>query len=318
MSNELDRLINMMGAKEQKQFYGMLYGNSGTGKTHQGTRILDRIVPPGKTIIHLDTSGNFYRLNHAEMGLSHKFIPLPFTTVEDIELLIDAIAWKQAPFDTVGGLLIDELSTIASEDLDRVYESRRANNPAIEDTADWGDFRPALTRIRTKILNKIVKVPDLHTVLIAHERTDAKTNIISADFSAATLKKVKEKLHLVARITAEQNAAPGSDVPVYSRMAQVHPSKSVDAKAGIGVSLVKFDAEFIPDGVKKWLDRGAQYDSGNVLMGVVPEAKPENKVFEGKSLKESQDIAESVDFTPTDTTSESDTIMENPFAKIED
>lgn len=318
MSSELDRLINMMGAKEQKQFYGMLYGNSGTGKTYQATRILDKIVPAGKAIIHLDTSGNYYRLDHAEMGLSHKFIPLPFTTVEDIELLLDAIAWKQPPFDNVGGLIIDELSSIAGEDLDRVYESRRANNPAIEDTADWGDFRPALTRIRTKILNKIVKIPDLHTVIVAHERTDAKTGIISADFSAATLKKVKEKLHLVARITAEQNAAPGSDVPVYARMAQVHPSKSIDAKAGIGVSIVKFDAEFLPDGVKKWLDRGAQYDSGGVIMGTVPEAKAENTIFEGKSLKEAQDIAEAVDFTPAEMSSESDTVIDNPFAKIED
>lgn len=252
----LDEIIARMGAKPTGQSFGMMYGRSGSGKSYLATRLLDKIVEPGKAILHIDTSKSYYRLNHAEMNLSHKFVPLEFTTLEDIEMVFDAIANKVAPFDSIGGLIIDELSQIASEDLDRVYESRRVHNTSLADTPDWGDYRPALTRIRTKIMNKVQRL-GLHSVIIAHERETgekAGTGMIVADFAPATLVKVSAPLDYIARLTSDDESAPGAQEAVLTWNIQVRGTKRIDAKNGLGINLMKFQSKYFPDAVQKWLD----------------------------------------------------------------
>lgn len=266
--NRLREIMESMAAPDNKQFKAMLYSPFGTGKTTLGLQILDKIVPDDKIILHVDTSDNKDVIPDA--GISHPVQPVRFTTIEDLRLVTEAMIEGQDPWSRVGGILMDEASTMVEEDLDRVYESRKAHiesgkirMPAdgVPLTPDWADYRPALTRFRSMLAN-LYDIPNMHIILIAHEDTKMNgTNLleIRPNMPPKTLQALARPLHLLGRVSA----TVGQDfkgVAEYQRDIQIHPVKKVVAKSKIGISSVKFNAEELPDLVHQWYMRGAKVE----------------------------------------------------------
>lgn len=262
--NRLNQLLEFMLSPDtnKRNFKGMIYAPMGHGKTHLALQILDEIVEPDKILLHVDTSHNKDIIS--QVGMRHHVQPLPFTTIEDLRLVAQAISEQQPPWNTVGGILLDETSTIALEDLDRIYETRRhlietgqrrTPKDGIPETPDWADYRPGLQRMRS-LVAILHDVPGLHVIELAHERVNEKTGI-SPDFPAATIKEIAKPLHLVARLTATVEQQLGSEDATYTRTVQIHPVGLVQAKSRLGISTVKFGAEHLPSIIKGWVDAGA-------------------------------------------------------------
>lgn len=252
-----------MGSTSTKSFNGLLYGKSGSAKTHTALEIAETITPEGKSILHVDTSAN--KDVREYVAKRHPYAPLPFTTIEDLRLVTAAMLEGYGPFGSVGCVILDEASQMFDEDLDRVYETRkhlietgerRTPKEGIPDTPDWADYRPALQRFRS-MLSNLYNIPGMHVILVAHERLDDKVGLLVPDFIPAVRKVIVKPLHLMARLTADVVTPLGSEQAVYARVTQIHPSKQVDAKSRLGVPEVTFGTEHLPPVVKGWLDRGA-------------------------------------------------------------
>lgn len=270
MDNDAIARLNILTAAmtataEKTSANFMLYGMSSAGKSHLALEVAEQITKPGKVIFHVDTSGNKDRVLEY-VNLTHPYANLVFTTIEDLRILTQAMAEGVGPYAHIGTIILDEASSMAKDDLDRIYEARVAAIDAGQikmpkdgrpDTPDWADYRPTLQRFRS-MLSNLYKIPGLNVILVAHETVDPKLNsMIVPDFSPEIRKAVKAKLSLMARLVADEVTPLGSEEVVYTRTVQINPTRSVDAKSCLGTATIRFSSEFLPGVVKGWLDRGA-------------------------------------------------------------
>lgn len=264
--NRLNELLGLMTSNgESRQIKAMFYSPFGAGKTTLALQVLDKVVPQDKAILMVDTS--FNKDVVAQAGITHKVVPLPFTTIEDLRLITEAITQGVAPWDMIGGILFDEASSMAEEDIDRVYETRKtliANGKmatpreGVPLTPDWADYRPALQRFRS-MLSDLYDIPNMHVIMCAHENVKMNgANIVSIapNFSPKTLESMGKPLHLIARLTAQAQPDANGNA-VYTREVQIHPTGKITAKSRLGTATVKFGAEYLPGLIKNWLDAGA-------------------------------------------------------------
>lgn len=231
----------------------LLWGGSGVGKSHLAMQVLDEIVAPDKAIVWIDTSDNF--LIAPQIGVKHPWQRIPFTFIEDLRIMAEAMREQIEPWNYVGGILLDEASMMAQADVDRLFEARVANWSKSEDpplAPDYGDSRPALVRFRNMI-NAFWEVPGLHIIMTAHERTPTEKEVqFRADFPPATYKVAKAKVRLVARMQADAVSAGGTADSI-KRTLQVLPTNNSDAKNSLGIKDIRFDAAYLPELVKNWL-----------------------------------------------------------------
>lgn len=300
-SNEMARLgvltDAMMMPDPVKSFHGMFYGVSGVGKSHLTMEVLEKILAPDKAILSIDSSGNWQRIKD-NVRLTHPWVHIPFTFIEDIRIFTKAIAEGIEPYNNVGAVVLDEASWMAEEDVDRLYETRKhlietgqKKRPETgdPDTPDWADYRPALVRFRS-MLTELYAIEGLHVILISHEKENPPNKPVyyRANFSDATYKKVKAPLQLVARVTAEIKTRPGG-APEYERSVQVHPTKTVDAKQGLGLNMVKFNAEWLPDAIQQWLDKGAVVVEDD---SIADEPDPRNEQIKDLAIEEAIEVVD--------------------------
>lgn len=262
----LNDLLGLMAQTPKRQFKGLLYSNYGAGKTTLALKILDQIVPDDKVILMIDTSDNKDVVPQA--GINHRVIPLTFTTIEDLRLITEAMIEGVDGWASVGGILIDEASTSAEEDIDRVYESRKnaiqsgqmkMPKDGIPITPDWSDYRPALIRYRT-MLADLYDLPNMHVIMCAHEHQQMDgTNLIEIrpNIPNKTMQAIARPLHMIGRVSANVSKDMGTGHAVYERKVQIHPLAKVVAKSRLGVPDVTFDANYLPALIKQWLDAGA-------------------------------------------------------------
>lgn len=255
--------------KKQSTFRGCLYGPSGVGKSVIGAMIMRTIVPPDKVIIYIDTSEGYVSWrNHP--GLSDGIIVIPFTTIEDLRHIASAIKNKIPPFDNVGGMILDESSKMTEIDVLRIFELRKAGiwgekekgEAEKEATVVGRDYQIALDRFR-QVNYEIYDNRDLHVLQIAHQadKKDRQGAVVSVypDFSPKIAKNMKEPLHLVANITATIEPNPTNPgAPNYRRVAQVHPSRMVDAKCRLGINSTSVSADELPAIIGKWVKEGRE------------------------------------------------------------
>ena len=237
----------------------LIWGGSGVGKSHTSMQVLDAIVPADKAIVWVDTSDNF--LIAPQIGIRHPWQRIPFTFIEDLRIMAEAMKEGIEPWNYVGGILLDEASMMAQADVDRLFEARVANwnpNEHKGDPAplapDFMDSRPGLVRFRNMI-NAFWEVPGLHVIMTAHERTpdpQKRETQFRADFPPATYKVAKAKVRLVARMEADAVSA-GKGADSIKRTLQVLPTNNSDAKNSLGIQDIRFDAEHLPGLVKNWL-----------------------------------------------------------------
>lgn len=267
---DLDAMYNKQASKMkdpqtlQPNAKIMLYGTSGVGKTVLAAQILNEIMPDGSRILHIDTSEGWASYhNHKDETTNLK--TQPFETVEDLRELAELIRYEVKEYANIRGLILDEGSTIARMDTDRIFEARVERGAADDDVPGWKDYHAALARWR-RMLGAFSTIPNFHIIICAHETdvVDTKGNKkgVRPEFTPSILKRVKEPLNLVARLTSRPVKDPDNpDNTIFERMIQVHPSSTVDAKTRIFSEWSKFDAEWAPGFISDWLSRGGLDES---------------------------------------------------------
>lgn len=293
-NSALARLTASMAPVTTKQprFRGLLYSNSGVGKTVLAAQIMRALVPEGLGIIYVDTSEGWISLRNHE-GLSDGIMAIPFTTIEDIRVIGQAIKQKQGVFAYIGGIILDEASSMSQIDTDRLYETRKAvaansNRPVESLTPEWADYNAALARFRA-MLSELFDIEGLHVMLNAHvsEKKDSRGNITSLfpSFSPSIAKKVKEPLHLVGHMTAVSRVNPANPEgpPIYERVVQVHPTTMYDAKTRLPINATKVPAAYLPGLIADWINAGGV----EVTHDSTPrEDTPEENPLEGMTSEE--------------------------------
>lgn len=287
LAQDLARITASMQPITQKQprFRGMIYGESGVGKTTVAVEILQRIVRPGTGILYIDTSEGWVSLNNRP-GLSEGVMYVPFTSIEDIETIVDAIARREGVFAYIGGIVLDEASSMAEIDLDRLHERRQVEDPSIL-TPEWPDYHAGLKRFRS-MMAKLFAIPDLHVMLLAHvnSKKGKQGEILRTfpKFPEKTAAKIKEPLQIVGYMTSGNKPSQGDQPPTYERLIQVYPTNKLDAKTRIPINQVRVSAEELPAIIQDWVNAGGHEIALDATPReeqpelLDPDEKPEDKI----------------------------------------
>lgn len=274
---EFNELVNSFQDAETKvsTFRGVLYGSKGVGKTTLGMQILQRLVPPDKMILDIDTSEGHVSLRNVP-GLLDRVKIQEFKTYESVRLLAQYIRGKVPPFDKVGGVMLDELSKMAEQDAVRVYEARQAGEYGSKEremareqaTTEGRDHQIALNRFR-KMYYDLFDNRDIHVIATAHmaEKKDKQGVIIgiAPDFSPKIGGQVGQLTHLVAYLTAKNEPNPANlKAANYTRDAQVHPTIRVDAKTRLDIKTTSVKADTLPEIIAKWAEHGVEVNNDEI------------------------------------------------------
>jgi hypothetical protein len=259
-SSNLDKLMGRMTdlnlGDVQKDGMFMIYGDPGVGKTVLAVGLARKIVEPGQKVVFLDSNKGIVSLdNHP--GLKKDLIHFKYGQYQDLPTLAQAIRDGKAPFDNVGAIVIDELSSIAESVLDTLLRERLGTpvGEIPEVVPDWTDYRPMGELIK-KALFDLEDIDGLHVIVVAHAEQKAdhrKVVITRPAFSPKLRGGIEKIMQVTGYVTAETKKEIGSDAATYVREIQVHPTKLVEAKCRVGGLPIKMGmVEFVNE-VTDWL-----------------------------------------------------------------
>ncbi len=145
-----------------------------------------------------------------------------------------AIKKKAGRFANVGGIIYDEITSMANADLDAVLKARSdADSSKDRDVATQPDMGANTERMR-RLLWEILDL-DVHLFFVGHRRIDKDNNavmVVSPDFMPKLNKRLREPMHVVGHSIA--NVRTTGDKEVVERLVQVHPTRQVVAKTRVG------------------------------------------------------------------------------------
>lgn len=295
----LERLSAVVSPVEDTTPRGrfMFYGGSGVGKTVLSVGLLKRIAPPGKRILTIHTAEGFESLKkHGD--LVKDVIQVPFTTVSDLSVIAEAIYHNQPPFDNIGGVVFDELSTMVRIHIDRHHQARLAKTPELaakdDGTPAWPDYHKTLVDIR-RMLEHFYEIPGLHVVILAHvgrvKNRQGEIVRYIPSFPERIADTVKENVNLVGYVTAKDKKK-GVET-YYEREVQVMPTAMYDAKNQIsGLDAVRLPVGEVVSTIANWTEAGGKLITATAVVSE-PQALPEDT--EDEEHRDDADEIETVD-----------------------
>lgn len=254
----------------------MLYGTAGAGKTVELVKLAQLVTPPDQEILFLDSAQGFVSVrNHP--GLQNRVRRLQFKGVSQIAALYDAVGERAPGFETTGCIIIDEISSIAKEDLSTVVVARiKAGKITEHEGADWPGYNANLERVGRE-LRKLFKL-DCHIMLASHmkESVIASTGLaLKRPSMPPEMAEVGNGLvHVVAHMSATTKERNGK--VEYTHTLQVHPSTLVFAKSRVGGLAVKVSpdvfnkrmVEFVQDGIETEVETEVVIDTDDSFQGI--------------------------------------------------
>lgn len=215
----------------------MLYGESGTGKTVLGMQILQQFTPEDKKIIFIDTGRGWVSLNnHPELKRRTK--RMQFLGLSQIDILVKAIREGKPGFQDIGGIQVDELSTIQVKDTHVVMIGRGESTGefAAPTQPDMG----VTTRRMISTFGPLLSLPQ-NVVVTSHTREDevkigSKATgkyMVRPGMMPTLSKSLQGMVHEVLYLSADIKAPVGGK-PTYTQSLQVKPTDKIAAKTRIG------------------------------------------------------------------------------------
>jgi len=258
----------------------IIYGAPGAGKTVELVKLAQAVTDPDKEIIYLDSAQGFVSLkNHP--GLMKRVTRYRFKGVSQLATMAAAIAESAPGFDNVGAIIIDEISSIAKEDLSLVVVARiKADKITEYDGADWPGYNANLERV-SRELRKLYKLP-IHILMASHmkdsEEKSTKKNRKRPSMPPELSEVGNGLAHVLAYMEGSIREVAGKVQYVHSL--QVHPSSLVMAKSRVGglplkVTPDKFNermVEFVQTGITEETQTETAIDVDDSFMGIEAES----------------------------------------------
>jgi AAA domain len=263
----VDGLIASMQDLETRPpyFKGMIYGESGVGKTILAFKIAQAITPKDQYIAYIDTvEGWVSALNHKEEHLLNRCKRFKYQGLSQIAALVEAIDTGVEPFNEIGCLIVDEASTVSRLDLDVALKARaRTTQDKDIDSPTWPDMNINTHRMRLNMLDLLAK--DFHVILTSHVRedTDKRTGKVYTrpDFMPQISKSIREMVHLVGHMTASISSTEDGEAQ-YNRSIQVYPTDHIVAKTRVGGMGLDATSEELCIAIPEWI-KGDREDLDN-------------------------------------------------------
>lgn len=274
-------------SKKIPYFKGLVYGESGFGKTVAAMQIAQAITPDDKTIEFIDfLEGWVSLLNHP--GLTKRASRQTYEGLSQLEALAGAISEGVPPFNSIGTVIIDEISSISKADLDTVLKSNASKDKEKDaNVPTWPDYYANTERMRRAVT--LLLKSNINVIFVAHMREDKLSNgvvVTRPSFTPAFSEIFRQMLHLVAHMTAKEDMTEDGS-PNYKRLIQVHPTRTISAKTRIGGLPISLSTPALVQAIVEWMDgkRGSEEVDNKgenlvVVDDIVPSDDPESDAIE--------------------------------------
>ncbi len=259
-------------------FKGMIYGESGTGKTIAAARAVQNKG------LYVDSGEGWVSLINFP-DLRSKLSRMEYAGLSQLEAVADAIEAGISPWDQYDTIILDEASTIAVMDLDVVLATRAKQDPSknadMPTQPDYGFNTERCRRTFTKLLKL-----DCNVVFTAHlrEDKDERTGKVYTRplFTPKLRNTISQWMHLIGHLTMTEHDKDGE--AVYHRRLQVQPSANIVAKSRIGGLPPFLENPDLGRLIRDWQNSGAAVDETPQEILDLPDAGPiveeENKSVE--------------------------------------
>lgn len=243
----MGRMTDVEHQEIKKNFFGLIYGALGVGKSVLITGIAQVLKGDGE-ILYLDSAQGAAVLdNHKKLKKDVNWISV--TDPRDLMTIASGLKTRKGELANVKVVLLDEVDSWFEKIL-HAYVRDKYGIPSDQDLPDIeGKDYNTPTAIMINIVNTFLSVDDLHVIMVAHEQERGKEPKI---FTAPSLppklmRGINEKVHLVARLEAVITKDG------YNRTLQVNPTKQIVAKTRIGGLDVKVPFGQMPKIIKNWV-----------------------------------------------------------------
>lgn len=237
-------------------FYGMVYGDIGTGKTVWAARLAQAITPADKGILFLDTRRGFSALND-HPDLKQNVIRLPISEPDDLTTLAQAILGGIEPYRYIGTVIIDELNVLAADNLLTEVRNRLGIGPdrAVTSVPEWPDYNANQNTLASAV-SALTNIDGLNFIAVSGNKAAKDNQGIEKhrpDISPTLLKILERDMHLVARMEAKMQKTANDAPAEYVRELQVNPTVRIEAKTRLSGLPIKVDDDTLIETIAQWL-----------------------------------------------------------------
>lgn len=284
LSKIMSRMQDMENEVIDKDFFALLYGSYGTGKTTLIAGIAQALRNGGR-ILYLDSAQGFASLDNLPK-LKRYMDRIEVRDPKDLMTIADAMKRRRPEFKEHTVLLLDEVDSWFEIILHAYVREVTGTLPTEDLPEIEGKHYAAPTQAMLNIINTFKATDGLHIIMVAHDQQRGKEPkiVTSPSLPPKLMKGINEKVHVVGLV----EAAISKDG--YLRTIQVNPSRQVVAKTRIGGLPVKIDFKDMPKIVSDWV--------GSVKMEEAltsPEPDPEPVEDEDIEIEEIEELDEDED-----------------------